>query len=64
MSGPIKQKPVPMHFSAHFPCISDEKPSAVSKIGSCDGLTFKTLLLGVPNTEKSKKSKNNIFILL
>jgi hypothetical protein len=55
MSDPIKLKPIPVHFSAHSPDISEIEPSAVFKMGSCDGLTFKTSLLAEPITKKGKK---------
>jgi hypothetical protein len=54
MSDPIKLKPIPVHFSAHSPDISEIEPSAVFKMGSCDGLTFKTSLLAEPITKKGK----------
>jgi hypothetical protein len=42
MSGPIELKPIQVLFSGHSPYISDYESSAVFKMGSCYGLTFKT----------------------
>jgi hypothetical protein len=55
MSDVIKLKPIPVHFSALSPYICKFEPSAVFKIGSCDGLPLQTLLLAEPTTKNKKK---------
>jgi hypothetical protein len=62
MSSPIELKPIPVHFFlAHTPYFSDKEPSAVQKMGSCDGFTFETSLLTVPTTKKLGLLKKFVF---
>jgi hypothetical protein len=41
MLVPIELKAIPVHFPAYSPYLNNSEPSAVHKMGSCDGLLLR-----------------------